>query len=243
MDAYYYAEEEEGEDEGLISSREKLTRSTNNNTTRGRMSSLNKNNGMNERNNTPTIKKSSSTTTNSFIPRNLNWLNVPDSVQDTFCALDLTLAQVYKNNQKLEQRNKILEKRLADFETYVIRLEDVLLDERERNEQFKRDIQEQIQQHLRQQQPPQQIDQNQIVTKAVEEIKKTYTIRPEEIRQTLKKIEITAGKQPVNLSRRLEQLEQFRQNSLQRASSAEQVKRMQRARLDEAISSLRKLAV
>jgi hypothetical protein len=85
------------------------------------------------------------------------------------------------------------------------------------------------------------VNDDEIVQRAVEELRKVF--RPEDVKATLRKVESAAARQPQALAKRVETLEQFRVSSHTRASAAEQLKKVQRARVDEAVNALRKLSV
>ena len=168
----------------------------------------------------------------SFIPKGQNWLNVPESVQDSLQALDITLVKTVAEVKRLSSIIRALEGRIIDLEESNDQLIHVLKKEQEENEKLRREFQS------RPAAPP-PINPDTIVSQALEEMKKAF--RPEEVRTTLRKLE-SAVRQP-NVVNRLEVLEQFRRNAMVKATTRDQSRKLQKAKLDDAIESLRKLAI
>jgi len=186
----------------------------------------------------------------SFIPRGINWLNVPESVKESVSALDAALLSARKETKRLEKHVQRMEEKLAEVSDVMERMFDLFESEKQKNAMLRRDVASLTQQLAQlqatsnaQQSSPRapEVNKDQVVAEAVEELKQLF--RPDEIRQTLKKVEVAMRQPNQHLARRVEALEQFRQSAMVRQATTDQIRKAQKVRLEEATSALRKLSV
>lgn len=170
-----------------------------------------------------------------FIPRRMNWLNVPGTIKEAFSTLDGGLRHTRSQVEELASTLDQQEQRLIALESRCSSLASQLEQERHKTELLTHDLYVSTRERHT---PDMGVDEVQIVRHAIDEFKRI--LRPDDVKSALKRLS-TDSRYP-QLDRRIQALEQSSIDSSSRSRALEHIKRTQAQRLGDCIAQLRKLS-
>lgn len=179
----------------------------------------------------------------------LNWLNVADSIKLSLYALDSRQWELMEANAKLEKRVRGLERWIKSCEEENARLK--ADGEKERREatvdvgRIKRLVDDRVDRAIAKRLNADfaKALEDHVANRVMEETKKSLQSIPEEVRATLKRVENSSLLKNPDLSKRVEALEDFKESLVAKAAARARATRTQRVRLEDAITTLRKLSM